>query len=136
MDYNAALTAGKVAFVLLWLACFYYLLRNLVVFCVRHGMKAAVTSKQVRSLLAYARISHPYLAVIIPLADFYHAYVMWLTHDISLKGGLGVATAGMLSIMLLLGVRLKLQPDNTMIRLVHRQGALLIIVLAVSHRLA
>lgn len=136
MDYSVALAAGRVAFVLLWLACVYYLLRNLVVYCVRRGMKAAVTSKQLRSLLAYVRLSHPYLAAIIPLADFYHAYVMWLTHDISLKSGLGAVTAGMLSVMLLLGVRLKLQPDNMMIRLAHRRGALLIIILAVSHRLA
>lgn len=135
MDYSLALFAGKVSFSLIFLASGYYLLRSLFVLGASRGINAGL-SKQLRSLVTHARLSHPYLAGIIPLAALYHVAAMWLNHGLGIKSGLGAATAVMVAVMLLLGIKLKLQPAHIMIRLAHRRGALLIIILAVAHRMA
>lgn len=135
MNYSAALVAGKVTLILILTASLYYFLRTLFVFCMAHGM-AADTAKLLRPLVTYARISHPYVAALIPFSALYHIYAMWLTHALGVKTGLGIAAASMLAGMIVLGTMLKIQPANIRIRLVHRTGAMLLIGVALAHRLA
>ena len=135
IDYNIALSIGKISFALVLLAPLYYLLRKLVTVSISRGINPNI-AKRLRSSMMYARISHTYLGVFIPLCALYHMYVMWLTHDLELKVWLGILLAFSLFYMVGLGTMLKLQPANVQLRIAHRISALLIVTLAIVHRIA
>lgn len=135
MDYyNIALYIGKITFVLVLIAPLYYVLRTLLTWSISHRINLSA-AKMLRSSVMYARISHPYLGVFIPFFALYHMYVMWMTHDIELKAGLGILLAFSLCYMVALGLMLKRQPANSMVRKTHRISGLLIVALAILHRM-
>lgn len=134
MDYNIALSMGKISFVLVLLAPLYYLLRKLLTLIISRGINPNI-AKLLRSSVMYTRISHPYLGVLIPLCALYHMYVMWITHDLELKVWLGTLLAFTLFYMVGLGTMLKLHPANIQFRKIHRISALLIVTIAIAHRI-
>ncbi|MDF2634243.1 MAG: hypothetical protein K0R78_1117 [Pelosinus sp.] len=135
MDYNIALSIGKISFILVLIAPLYSVLRTLFTVSISHGISPNI-AKLLRSSVMYTRITHPYLGAFIPFCALYHIYVMWLSHVIGLKVLLGILLAFGLFSMVGLGIMLKSQPANFHLRKAHRVSALLIITLAILHRIA
>ena len=135
MDYNIALYMGRITIILVLIAPFYYVLRTLLTSSISRSINPNAV-KLLRSSVKYTRISHPYLGALIPLFAPYHMYVMWMTHDIGLKVGLGILLSFSLLYMVALGIMLRRQLANSNLRKIHRYSALLILALAILHRIA
>jgi len=110
------------------LSCGYYLLHVLLAELERRDMCVW----RLRAIVAYARISHPYLASLISLSVIYHVYVMWMTHILDVKVFSGIAVSTMVALMANSGWALRFRPR---IRQLHQLGMYLLFLVLAGHRL-
>lgn len=135
MDYGLAILAARVSLVVALLAPGYYLLRTAFVRLQRRGLEPAA-AQRLRQAVAYARVSHPYIAGILAVTAPYHVFVMWQTHPVGLKVALGMATTVAAAAMIVTGLRLKANPADMSLRELHRYGFFLMWAVLAAHRLA
>lgn len=134
MDYAGAITAGHLSLLLVGLALSYYLLRTMLGQLVRRQLMPGII-QPLRTVVVVARNGHPYLASLIPFTGGYHAYIMWATHSLSLKVGLGISVAVLVLFMSSSGWLLKSKTANMRLRMAHRLGMMVLISLLAIHRL-
>lgn len=134
MDYGLAIASARLSLLLAALAAGYYLLRTLFVALQRRGL-APEAAQYLRQAVAFARLSHPYVAALLGIAPLYHIYVMWMTHSLSLKVALGFAVAATVLFMAATGWWLKGYPAAMDARLVHRRGLFVLAAVLAAHRL-
>lgn len=135
MDHQLALTAGYTSLAIVGLASAYYPLYRLL----DRRLAADATPescRRLRSAVALARATHPYMSSLISLAAAYHVYVMWFTRPPGLKVISGLLVSGGLVLMANSGWVLKFRPGGGRLRRAHRTGMYIMFLLLTIHLLA
>lgn len=131
MDYSLAIIAGRTAMTLVGLSCGYHLFHILLGQLERRDKPLW----RLKSIVDYARISHPYLASLISLSVIYHVYAMWMTHPLNDKVLSGIVVSAIVSLMANSGWALRFRLHNRHLRKSHYIGMYLLLLVLTGHYL-
>lgn len=130
VDHKLALWAGYASVAVLAAAAAYFplhLLRE------RRRRTDSPAAGRLNTAVALARAIHPYVASLVSLSAGYHVFVMLLVHPFGPKLASGLLVSAGVVVMANSGWLLKFRPEAGRVRRAHRNGAVLLVALAVLH---
>lgn len=134
MDYQFALLAAQISVGLLLLAIAYYVAKNLLLRVPKKSFNGRL-QPGLRQLVQLTRRIHPYAGLLLFFVFPYHAYVMLANHPFTPTVFSGLALAGVLLGTMGMGMMLRKNPGNIIMRGRHRAGMYLVLAIFFLHRI-